>query len=475
MGVSSGAGTAAPARQRIGGRPSGNLPILLTMCAGYFLVLLDVTIVNIALPSLGRDLHATVDELQWVVDGYAVLLASLTLICGTLGDRLGHKRIVLSGLALFGLASLGCALAPGASWLVGGRVAQGVGAALLFPGTLAIINRTYDGAAGQARAIGIWAAVGSLALPAGPLLGGALVQWLGWRSIFLLNLPLLAVALPAAALLVREEPPARARRLDPAGAAAGALFLGCLTFAFIQAGRAGTRAPQVGVAAAAAVALGAAFVLLERRAADPMLPLPLFRRPAFTVANVAAGTMNLGTLGMLFVVTQYLQDVQGRAPLAAGLTLLPAFLPLVVLSPLAGRVAGRIGPRVPVAVGLLVAGAGLGAMVTLEVRTPIAAIVPVFLAWGVGLAVLTPSVVSAAMGAVSRERSGLASGVNNTARQAGGAIGIAAFGALAGSVARPQAFLAGMHAGGLVAGALYGLVGLLSLAVLPGSLRGRAR
>ncbi|HYZ02767.1 MAG TPA: MFS transporter, partial [Candidatus Binatia bacterium] len=290
-----------------------------------------------------------------------------------------------------------------------------------------------------------------------------------------LNLPLLAFALPAAALLVREEAPARTRRLDPGGAAAGALFLGCLTFAFIQAGRAGALAPAVLVAAAGAVALGGAFVLVERRAVDPMLPLPLFKRPVFTVANVAAGTMNLGTVGMLFVVTQYLQGVQGRAPFAAGLALLPTFLPLVVLSPLVGRVAGRLGPRVPVAVGLLLGAAGLGCLATLQPGTPVAAIVPVFLAWGVGLAVLTPSVVSAAMGAVPREHSGLASGVNNTARQAGGAVGIAAFGALAGSVARPQAFLAGMHAGGLLAGTLYGLVGVLALAVLPGSLRPRVR
>jgi MFS transporter, DHA2 family, methylenomycin A resistance protein len=270
---------------------------------------------------------------------------------------------------------------------------------------------------------------------------------------------------------VREDAPARTRRLDPGGAATGALFLGCLTLAFIQGGRTGPLTPTVLAAAAGAVGLGAAFVLVERRVADPMVPLPLFRRPVFTVANVAAGTMNLGTLGMLFVVTQYLQNVQGRPPFSAGLALVPTFLPLVVLSPFVGRAAARIGPRVPVALGLLVAGAGLAGLAVLQPGTPIGVIVPVFLAWGVGLAVLTPSVVSAAMGAVPRERSGLASGINNTARQAGGAVGIAAFGALAGGVDRPHAFLAGMHAGGLVAGALYGAVGVLSLAVLPGSLR----
>jgi MFS transporter, DHA2 family, methylenomycin A resistance protein len=400
--------------------------VLLVMCVGYFLVLLDVTIVNVALPHIGAGLDAGVSALQWVVDGYAIALAALMLAGGTVGDLYGHKRVVLTGLTVFGLGSAGCGLAPSVEVLVAARVVQGVGAALLLPGTLAIVTREYPGA----RAIGAWAGVGSAALPAGPVLGGALVSGLGWRAVFFVNLPIVTVALPAAAAVVRESREPAGRRLDVAGAALAAALLAALTYALIE---------RSWVAGVAAAALLAAFVAVEQRP-DPMLPLALLRRPAFTVANAAAGTMNLCTLGMLFVVTLYLQDVQGRGPLEAGLVLLPLFAPLVVLAPLAGRVIERTGPRWPMTAGLLIAAAGFALLTT--------TLVPALLLWGCGIGVLTPAVVSGAMGAVERERAGLASAVNNTARQAGGAVGIAAFGA------------ATLHTGAVVAAALYVVAGV---------------
>src|ERR671937_776908 len=224
--------------------------VLVVMCVGYFLVLLDVTIVNVALPKIGSGIGASVSGLQWVVDGYALALASLMLAGGTVGDLYGHKRIVLSGMVVFGIGSLGCAIAPGVAVLVAARVVQGVGAALLLPGTLAIISHAYPEGPEQARAIGIWAGIGSLALPAGPLLGGALIDGFGWRAIFFINLPIVALSLIAGAAIVQESTDPQGRRLDVRGVALGVLTLLATTFAFIDGGRSGA-GPPAGVAAGA--------------------------------------------------------------------------------------------------------------------------------------------------------------------------------------------------------------------------------
>jgi DHA2 family methylenomycin A resistance protein-like MFS transporter len=431
---------------------------LVVMCVGMFLVLLDVTIVNVALPRLRDDLGASVGSLQWIVDGYAVALASLMLPCGDLGDRHGHKRVVLAGLAAFGAGSLAAGLAPGAGLLVAGRVVQGVGAALLLPGTLAVVSRAYPDAAERARAIGIWAAISSLALPAGVIAGGALVDGPGWRWAFLVNLPLVAVALPVTAGVVRESREPAARAPDVPGAALTAALLAALIFAII----AGSLAAGV-----AAAALLAALVAVERRRSDPMLPAALFRRPAFAAANTVAAAMNLGTLGTLFVLTLFLQDVQGRSALGAGMAILPAFGLLAVVAPLTGRLVGRIGPRGPMVAGLLVSAAGLALLAD-------DALLVASMLWGLGLGLLTPAVVAAAMGAVHADRAGLAAAVNNTARQAGGAIGIAASGAVAGSPAR-AGFVHAFHGVALGAAALYVAAAALAWAAVPGRERASAR
>ena len=368
------------------------MALLLVMSSGYFLVLLDVTIVNVALPSISADLGAGVGALQWVVVGYAVPLAALMLAGGAAGDVYGHRRLVLAGLSAFGAASLWCGLAPGPAALVAGRAVQGAGAALMLPGTLAVIARAHPDPAARARAIGVWAAAGSAALPAGPLLGGVLVALAGWRAVFLLNVPIVAVALVLAARVVPADASSAGRRL---------------------------------------------------RGRD-VLPLELFRDRAFAAANAIAGAMNLATLGLLFLVTLYLQDARHLSAPRAGLALLPLFLPLVVVAPLAGRVVARTGPRPPMTAGLLLAAAGTA---LLGLRAPVE---PSLLAWGAGIAVLTPAVVAAAIAAAPRGRSGLASAVNNAARQAGGAIGVVAFGALAARGASQA-----LHAGGLAAAAVF--------------------
>jgi MFS transporter, DHA2 family, methylenomycin A resistance protein len=428
---------------------------LVVMCVGMFLVLLDVTIVNVALPRLRADLGASVGSLQWIVDGYAVALASLMLPCGDLGDRHGHKRVVLAGLVAFGAGSLVAGLAPGPALLIAGRVVQGVGAAFLLPGTLALVSRAYPDAAERARAIGIWAAISSLALPAGVIAGGALVDGPGWRWAFLVNLPLVAVALPVTARIVRESSEPSARAPDIPGAALTVALLATLTLAIIGG------SPPAGVAAAA---LLAALVAVERRRPEPMLPAALFRRPAFGVANAVAAAMNLGTLGTLFVLTLFLQDVQGRSALGAGMAILPAFGLLAVVAPLSGRLVGRIGPRGPMVAGLLVAAGGLALLAD-------DALLVSSVLWGLGLGLLTPAVVAAAMAAVQADRAGLAAAVNNSARQAGGAIGIAASGAVAGSPAR-AGFVDGFHGVALGAAALYVAAAALAWAAVPSRERG---
>lgn len=420
--------------------------VLIVMCVGYFLVLLDVTIVNVAIPELGRDLGAGVDGLQWVVDGYAVPLAAFLMVGGVVGDVRGHRRVVLTGLALFGAASLACGLAPSVGFLVGSRVIQGVGAALLLPGTLAIISDSFRGAGEQARAIGVWAAVGSAALPAGPLLGGVLIESVGWRAVFLVNVPIVAVAW---VVTLRTVGPAAVtqRRIDAAGAALAATFLAATVFVVVELGENGLTVTAA-VAAAVAVAALAIFVPTELRSPEPMLPLSLLRRPAFAAANAVAAAMNFGTLGLLFVLTLFLQQVQGRDALAAGIALLPLFLPLSLLAPIAGRVTGRWGPRWPMTLGLLVSAGGVLALAWVGADSSASLLVPAMLAWGVGLGLLTPAVVAAAVAAVGPGRSGLASGANNTARQAAGAVGIAAYGAVAGSPAQQATFVHGLRLAG---------------------------
>lgn len=438
--------------------------VLMVMCVGYFLVLLDVTIVNVALPKIQSGLHASVSGLQWVVDGYTLALAALMLAGGTIGDLRGHRRLVLTGLALFGIASLGCGLAPTTTVLVALRVIQGVGAALMLPGTLAVITHAYPDRSEQARAIGVWAGIGSVALPAGPLLGGALIQAIGWRAVFFVNVPIVCLGTAVAARTVRESAHPQDRRLDLAGVVLGAATLALVTFVFIQAGHSGLGAPVV-VAIVIAIALAVAFLAVERSREQPMLPLALFRRPVFTTANSVAGAMNLASLGLLFVLTLYLQDVLHHSALVAGLALVPLFAPLCVIAPIGGRVTARVGPKWPMILGLLCATAGVALLARLGAGASYLALLPALLLWGNGLGVLTPALVAAAISAVPPERTGLASAVNNTARQASGAIGIAAFGALAGSPTAPS-FLSGFHTAALIAAGLFLASGIATLTLV---------
>ena len=448
--------------------------LLATMCVGMFLVQLDVTVVNVALPDIRTGLGTSLAGQQWVVDAYAVVLAGLLLVGGALGDRFGHRRIVLAGLVLFGAASLVCGAAPSVAVLVVGRAVQGLGAALLLPGTLAVITRAFPQRSEQARAVGIWAGVSALALPAGPVLGGALVSGPGWRWVFLVNLPVVLAAVPATLVVVGRDRPSAGRRLDLPGAGLAALGLAATVLAVISLGR-GVGDPRMWVAGAVAAVAVAGFVVRERRATAPMIPPQLWRVPAFVGANLVAAAMNFVGIGVVFVATLYLQSVQGHRAVVAGAMLLPLFVPLAVLAAVTGRLVGRVGPRVPVVAGLVLGILGCLALVGLRPDSGYGRLLPVLLGLGVGMGLLTAAVVAAAVRAVDPARAGLASGVNNTARQGAGAIAVALFGVMTGAPADAEQFTDGMHRIGVLGAVVWALALALTAATLSAPGAGSAR
>ncbi len=399
-------------------------------CLGYFFVLLDVTVVNVALANMSSDLGTTRDGLQWVVDGYALVLASLMLSAGDIADLVGRRRVFGGGLVLFGTSSLICALAPSAGVLVAGRAIQGLGAAAILPTSLAIINHAFAESEERTKAIGFWAALGSLALVAGPLAGGALVDSIDWRAIFWLNLPLTAIALGLTLGLVEESSDPGERSIDIRGQVFAVGALAGLVFFLIEGGRLGRTSPGVLLAVAIAMIGGIAFLRTELARRDPMLELRYFRDRTFSAANADSALMNLGTLGALFAFSIYLQQEQGESPIQAGLHILPWTGTLAIFAIAGSRIAQRLGPRLPAGLGLGLTGVSFIAVALLPSQDGVAALVVLGLA-GVGLGVATPALVSAATAAVPAPRAGMAAAVNNTARQAGGAIGVALIGAIA--------------------------------------------
>ncbi|HEX3734534.1 MAG TPA: MFS transporter [Solirubrobacterales bacterium] len=412
--------------------PRGRWPALSVASAGYFFVLLDVTIVNVALARIAGDLNGSRSELQWVVDAYALVLAATMLGAGDLADRLGSRRLFLAGLALFGAASTACALAPSAGVLIAARTVQGLGAAAILPSSLAIVNQLFPDAEERPRAIGVWAGLGGSALVLGPILGGILVGPLGWRAIFWANVPLVLAALAGGLVLLPEGPVARAARPDLHGQALGTAALATLVFALIEGGRTGFGSAATLAGAAAALATLIGFVGVERRSRRPLLDLGWFRRAEFSGANAGSALMNLGTLGALFAIGLYLQQSRGLSPLAAGLNLVPLALPLAALTPFTGRLVGVVGARLPAGLGLLASGAGYLGTALLgggAIDGP-GGWACLALA-GAGMGVAAPALVAGATEALGPDRAGIAAAVNNTARQVGGAVGVALIGGFA--------------------------------------------
>jgi EmrB/QacA subfamily drug resistance transporter len=412
---------------------------------GLFMIMLDNTIVNVALPSIQRDLGAQLSELEWVVAGYALSFATLILTGGKLADLLGRRRIFTIGLAVFAGASLACALAPSAGFLIGARVIQGVGAALLNPATLSIISATFPPRE-RGAAIGIWAGVSATALAIGPLVGGLLVERVGWSSIFYINVPIGVIAIVAGYLLIDEsKDTSPGQRLDAPGLASSAVGLFALTYGLIEANANGWSSPRiVGAFVLAAVAL-VLFVLLESRQRVPMLDLQLFRSGTFAGANVVILMVSLALFGVLFFLSLYLQNILGYSPARAGAAFLPLTVLIVLFAPIAGRISDRRGSRWLLTIGMTLVAVQLLYLSRVGVHEAYLTLVPAMVLGGVGMSCVMSPGTAAAMSSVPIDKSGVGSAVVNTSRQVGGSIGIALMGAImAGSIggrATPQAFV----------------------------------
>jgi DHA2 family methylenomycin A resistance protein-like MFS transporter len=455
-------------------RPSratlANMLTLAAMSLGYGVVQLDVTIVNTALNSIGGSLGGGVAELQWVVSAYTIAFAALILTAGALGDRVGAKRVFMAGFAVFTAASLACALAPDALILIAARAVQGVGAAILVPNSLALLNHAYPDEKERRRAVGIWAAGASLALTAGPLAGGILIALVGWRSIFLVNLPIGLVGLWLTWRYASETTRSSSRELDLAGQAAAIGALGCLAGAIIEGGALGWRHPFVLAGFAAAATLGMLFIVREWRAAQPMLPLVLFRHRKFALPAIVGLVVNIAFYGLIFVLSLYFQQVNHLSPFATGLAFLPMMGAVLPMNLLAARAAERYGAPAIIAAGAGVAGAGCIALIGLAPGQSYWAMGAQLLAIGAGLGLLVPPLTATLLGSVEKARSGIAAGVLNATRQTGSVIGVASFGALIGG-GGGEAFIAGAREALIVSAAL--LIGAAAT-ILLGSARSRS-
>jgi DHA2 family methylenomycin A resistance protein-like MFS transporter len=437
------------------GRPATAVPASarLTLFAasfGFLMVSLDATIVNVALPTLGRALGAGLTGLQWVVDGYVLMFAAFQLVGGSLSDRLGARRAFTAGLGLFMLASLACGLAVSPGMLIAARFVQGLGAAVQLPASLAMIRHAYGDAAARTRAVGVWAAAGGAAVAAGPVLGGLLLAWLGWRSLFLVNLLVGAAGLAATSRADRV--PAAGRPLDLPGQGAVLAALCGLTFALIEGGPLGwASAPVLSALAVAAVA-GVAFVRWERRTPEPMVPPRLFGDPAVPAAAAAGFVQNFAYYGIVFLLSLFLQDERGESALATGLVFLPMSLAAMAANLLGGRLTARLGPRLPLAGGQLLFATGLLALLAVTPGAPLWVICTVTVLVGLGGGAAVPAMTSAVMDAVRPAYAGVGAAGLNTARQVGGAVGVALFGTLVAG-----GFLTGLRLSLLIAAAALAL------------------
>lgn len=424
---------------------------LAAMSLGYGVVQLDVTIVNTALTSIGDSLGGGVSELQWVVSTYTIAFAAFILTAGALGDRIGAKRVFMAGFAIFTAASLACALAPSASILIAARFVQGFAAAILVPNSLALLSHAYPDDKSRGRAVGTWAAGASLALTAGPLVGGGLIALVGWRSIFLVNLPIGLVGLWLTWRYASETTRSRQREIDLPGQIAAIAALGCLAGAIIEGGVLGWSNRFVIAGFAASAVLAILFIVQEARASQPMLPLSLFKHRMFAMTSLVGLLVNVAVYGLIFVFSLYFQGVNHMSPFATGLAFVPmmgAVLPVNLIAP---RIAERIGAPATIAAGAALAAAGCLAMLGIEAGTSYWAICVQLIAVSTGLGLLVPPLTSALLGSVEKSRSGIAAGVLNATRQTGSVLGVALFGSLIG---QSSGFVTGVHASLIISAGL---------------------
>lgn len=416
---------------------------LAAMSLGYGVVQLDVTIVNTALHAIGKSLGGGVAELQWVVNAYTIAFAAFILTAGALGDRIGARRVFMAGFALFTAASLGCALAPDATLLIAARCLQGFAAAILVPNSLALLNHAYPDTMARGRAVATWAAGASLALTAGPFVGGALITLVGWRSIFLVNLPIGLAGLWLTWRFAAETPRLRQREIDLPGQATAVAALGCLAAALIGGGAIGFVDPFVLAGFAAAGLSGLLFIWRERRATQPMLPLSLFGHRMFALTALVGLLVNIAIYGLIFVLSLYFQEVNGLSAFQTGLAFVPMLGVVLPVNLAAPRLSERIGAPATMAAGAAISALGCLAMLGIRPDTRYIAICAQMIAMSGGLGLLVPPLTSTLLGSVDKSRSGIAAGVLNATRQTGSVLGVALFGALAGT---GGGFMTGLHA-----------------------------
>jgi EmrB/QacA subfamily drug resistance transporter len=442
------------------------LLVLVICCSSLFIVGLDSTVVNVALPVIGRDLHASVAGLQWTIDGYVLVLASLLMLSGATADRVGRRRVFQVGLAVFTVGSGLCSLAPGLGWLVAFRMVQAVGGSMLNPVAMSIITNTFTDRAERARAIGVWGGAWGLSLALGPVLGGFLVDAIGWRGVFWINIPVGIAAIALTARFVPESRAPVARRPDLVGQALLIAMLGSLTYAIIEGPALGWHAPAILALFAVAAVSCAAFAAYEARRSQPVLDPRFFRSAPFAGSVLTAITAFAAMGGFLFLATLYLQDARGESALGAGLHILPMAIIMAPGAVVSSRILARRGARLP----MLASGLGLAAggvlLSRLTLGSPTWPIVVAFCVFGIGAGMVNPPITYAAVSGMPTAQAGVASSIASTSRQVGQSLGVAVTGSiLAASLHGPlrAGFVPASHAAWLLLAACGGAVLLLGL------------
>lgn len=406
--------------------------ILVSCCLSLLIVSMDATIVNVAIPAIRTDLHASPSQLQWVVDVYTLVLASLLILAGATGDRFGRRRVFQIGLTVFAFGSLLCSLAPNIETLIVARLLQAIGGSMMNPVALSIVSQIFTGRVERARALGIWGSVVGIAMSLGPIVGGLLIETVGWRAVFWINLPICAAAIILTAVFVPETKSLTMRNIDPAGQALAVLFLFGVVFALIEGPGLGWTHPLTLTAAVIAVVAFVLFLRYEARRLDPFIDLRFFRSIPFSAATVTAVSAFAGWGAFLFMMSLYLQGERGYSAMETGLIYLPIAIGALLFSPLSGRLVGRFGARP----SLLIAGVLItvaSAMLSfLTATTPVWELLVVFAVFGIGFSMVNAPITNAAVSGMPLERAGAASAVTSTSRQIGVSIGVALCGSVAG-------------------------------------------
>jgi EmrB/QacA subfamily drug resistance transporter len=413
--------------------PRRKVIILVSCCLSLLIVSMDATIVNVAIPSIRTELHASASQLQWVIDVYTLVLASLLMLSGATADRFGRRRVFQIGLTIFAIGSLLCSLAPDIHTLIAARFLQGVGGSMLNPVALSIISQVFVGRVERARAIGIWGAVMGIAMALGPMLGGALIELGDWRAVFWINLPICAAAIVLTAIFVPESRSATMRDVDPIGQALAVTFLFALVFLLIQGPEMGwTAVPSVAISIVAVVAL-VGFLRYESRRHDPFIDLRFFRSIPFASVTVIAVCTYAAYGAFLFMMSLYLQGERHYSAVHTGLMYVPVSLAVLTLSPISGRLVGRFGSRPSLLAGGIMITAATLMLGDLTVTAPAWAVVAIFAVFGAGFAMGNAPITTAAVSGMPTDRAGAASAVASTSRQVGVSIGVALCGSLAGA------------------------------------------